>query len=912
MTDAADVPDRLKNALADRYELLDQLGEGGMATVYLAQDLKHNRKVAVKVLKPELAAVVGADRFLTEIETTANLQHPHILALYDSGEADSFLFYVMPYVEGETLGQRLARERQLPVDEAVRIATDMAEALDYAHRAGVIHRDIKPANVLMQEGRPLIADFGIALAVGAAGGARLTETGLSVGTPYYMSPEQATGDQVIGAAADTYSLGCVLYEMLVGEPPYPGATAQAVLGKIIAGDPVSATRVRSSIPRNVDAAIQKALERLPADRFTSTKDFGAALADPGFRHGGMDASVVGEAVGVWKTRTYATGAMAAVAILVALAGWLKPAPVPMPDPVLRYSLPLPAGDGLFQMPQVRVALSPDGQTLVYAGNPEGGGAPRLYVRPRNQLRGTPLGPEGPVGNPTFSPDGTRIAYVGFPLSINVISLGGAPPVTVADSGFDAGSLSWGPDGYIYGDADRTEGALSDGIARVPEGGGSPELVSTPDTTRGEHWHHQPDALPNGKGVLFTIGRGSDRVEDEIGVVDLATGEHEALLTGVFARYSRSGHLVYVTAEGTLLAAPFDQESLSLTGDPVAVVQGVRVPVNGRVDLVVSSNGTLMYSTGPATGGNEHELAWVTREGQGAAVDPGWTFNPGDANHGLALSPEADRVALRIQTDAGSDIWIKELPGGPLSRLTFHEAPERMPRWSNDGERVTFLSAREGDYDVWTKQADGTGEPELIYDHDVFLAQGFWSPDGDWLLVRTGGVANVEGGRDILALQPGTDGPPMSLLATQFDEWGPAFSRDGRWIAYQSTETGENEVFVRPFPDVESGKWQVSSGGGQSPLWSHGGTELFYWTSVGELVSVDVETDGRFRAGERRVLFDINGAEYRIPGVSGQYDISPDDERFLMLRRAGTDDEATNELIVVENWFEELVGAGAGR
>ena len=259
---------RLNAALEGRYCIERELGEGGMATVYLADDLKHNRKVALKVLKPELAAVVGAERFLAEIQVTANLTHPHILPLHDSGEADSFLFYVMPYLEGESLRDRIDREKQLPVDEAVRIATAVVNALDHAHRHNVIHRDIKPANILLQDGEPVVADFGIALAVGAAGGSRLTETGLSVGTPWYMSPEQATGDQPIGASTDTYALGSVLYEMLTGDPPYMGSTAQAVLGQIISSRAISATEKRASIPTNVDSALRKALEKLPADRFS--------------------------------------------------------------------------------------------------------------------------------------------------------------------------------------------------------------------------------------------------------------------------------------------------------------------------------------------------------------------------------------------------------------------------------------------------------------------------------------------------------------------------------------------------------------------------------------------------------------------------------------------------------------------
>ncbi len=314
----SDAVTRLNAALEGRYTIERELGEGGMATVYLADDLKHERKVALKVLKPEWAAVVGAERFLAEITTTANLTHPHILPLFDSGEADSFLFYVMPHIEGESLRERIDREKQLPVDEAVKIATDLAEALDYAHRHKIIHRDIKPANILIHEGRPLIADFGIALAVGVAGGGRLTETGLSVGTPHYMSPEQATGDQNVGPQTDTYALGCVLYEMLVGEPPYTGPNAQAVLGKIIQGGPVSAARERPTVPANVDAAIRRVLEKLPADRFTGAQSFANALGDPAFRHGAAETSA--PASGVMSRRQWlAVGGTAAGAF--ALSTW---------------------------------------------------------------------------------------------------------------------------------------------------------------------------------------------------------------------------------------------------------------------------------------------------------------------------------------------------------------------------------------------------------------------------------------------------------------------------------------------------------------------------------------------------------------------------------------------------------------
>ena len=353
---------RLNAALEGRYAIERELGEGGMATVYLADDLKHERKVALKVLKPELAAVVGAERFLAEIKTTANLQHPHILPLFDSGKAGSFLCYVMPYVEGETLRERIDRDQQLPIEEAVRIATSIAEALDYAHRQGVIHRDIKPANVLMLEGKPVISDFGIALAVGAAGGGRLTETGLSLGTPHYMSPEQATGDQSVGAATDAYALGCVLYEMLVGEPPYTGPNAQAVLGQIIIGNAVSALEKRSSVPPNVDAAIRKALEKLPADRFSSAQDFVRALGDEHFRYGeAVAAGAGGAAAGPWNRLTMVGWSLAAVTTLIAAGSFLRPEP---PQPVSRHVLSTEGWAGLgFPFGQY-AALAPHGSSMI--------------------------------------------------------------------------------------------------------------------------------------------------------------------------------------------------------------------------------------------------------------------------------------------------------------------------------------------------------------------------------------------------------------------------------------------------------------------------------------------------------------------------------------------------------------------
>ena len=456
----SDAVARLNAALEGRYRIESELGEGGMATVYLAKDLKHNRNVALKVLKPELAAVVGAERFLAEIQVTANLQHPHILPLHDSGETEGFLFYVMPYVEGDTLKDRLDREHQLPVDDAVHIATDMAEALDYAHRQGVIHRDIKPANVLMLEGKPVISDFGIALAVGAAGGGRLTETGLSLGTPHYMSPEQAMGDQNVGPQTDTYALGCVLYEMLVGEPPFTGPNAQAVLGQIITSEAVSATEKRASIPSNVDAAIRKALEKLPADRFMSAQDFVRALGDEHFRYGELATAGTGVGLGPWNRLTMATTTLAV--LLVATLGWslLRPE---QSQPVSRLEVLLPEDVELIPDDGVNVDVSPDGSTIVFVGA-SAGGETQLWLRSLGQLAPIPIPGTENARSPRFSPDGQFIAFASYP-SLVTVSVSGASAQTVLSTYVDPSGFAWGPDAMIY----YTDG--SGGIRRVSATGG---------------------------------------------------------------------------------------------------------------------------------------------------------------------------------------------------------------------------------------------------------------------------------------------------------------------------------------------------------------------------------------------------------------------------------------------------------
>jgi Tol biopolymer transport system component len=883
--------ERLNAALEGRYRIERELGQGGMATVYLADDIKHERKVALKVLKPELAAVVGAERFLAEIKTTANLQHPHILPLFDSGEADKFLFYVMPYVEGETLGDRLDRDHQLPVDEAVQIATAVANALDYAHRHGVIHRDIKPANLLIHDGQPVISDFGIALAVGTAGQGRLTETGLSVGTPHYMSPEQATGDQTVGVATDIYALGAVLYEMLVGDPPYTGSTAQAILGKIIAGKRASATEHRASVPRNVDAAIRKSLEKLPADRFIGAQDFSKALGDPGFRHGEEIAAGMTAGRGPWKPLALGLGALAVV--FGVGFGWsiFGPEAPERPRPVTRVSVAIPEAQ-FFHPTRGDFDLSDDGSLLVYRGVGDQG-QPQLWARRWDALDATPIRDTDQALFPELSPDGLEVVIV-TGTSVRVVPLQGGVSRTLVDVGVGRCCPTWSPDGaWIY----YTDQLL--GLRRVPAAGGEPETVVEVNTAAGDQFNLLADILPGGAGAVFASPRtgGGFRIQ----AVDLETGDVKDLTAGTHPRYSPTGHLLFIDGAATLLAAPFDVERLELTGAAVPVAEGLAVLSNGVGFFAVSETGRLVYRTGAQ--GGFLAPAWVDRDGTTRDIDTGWTILGNPTFSSLTLSPDGTRLSLSIMDpDTNAfDLWVKQLDQGPLSRVTFEGTINYRPTWSSDGRSLTYMSDQDQlatASDLFTKRADGGGTAELVLHRETTLAEGMYSPDGTWLVFRQGDTRVGEG--DIYAMRPGTDSTVTSLVATDFLDYSMALSPNGRWMAYVSNATGRNEVYVSPFPDAGSGRQLVSPAGGVEPVWAHSGRELFYRNGANELVAVQVDADQTFAVGQQDVLFPL--ASYLPGGGHPQYDVSADDQRFVMLRI--NDAAEDTELILVENWAAE--------
>ncbi|MGH7536163.1 MAG: protein kinase domain-containing protein [Gemmatimonadales bacterium] len=881
---------RLQTALSDRYRLEGEIGAGGMATVYLAQDLRHDRRVALKVLRPELAAVIGAERFLAEIKLTANLQHPHILPLFDSGEADSFLFYVMPYVEGESLRDRLNREKQLPVADAVRVATEVASALDYAHRHGVVHRDIKPENILLHDGRALVADFGIALAASKASGSRMTETGMSLGTPQYMSPEQAMGEREITARSDVYALGAVLYEMLTGDPPFSGSTAQAIVARVVTESPRPLIPQRHTIPPHVEAAVLTALEKLPADRFATAAEFAAALTD---RTHAPAATVPTPAAPRrvrrrWPASTLAASGIAALATVAALWGWLRPA---LPLPISRYSLFLPAPEALQSTGNAgggRLAISPDGRKLVYLGPGESG--TRLWLRRRDQLSATPIsGTDGGI-SPFFSPDGRQVGFINRGRSVRIVSLEGGPPLTLTDSA-NTTAGDWGPDGYVYFENEA-------GMARVRSTGGPMEQVFTLSEERKEIGSEWPVVLPGARGLIFRVRRSGQPPSDyDIMGMKLPKGEARVLTRGVYARYAATGNLLVVTADGKLLAIPFDPEKLALTGPPVALVEGIRVLAGGfGVDLTLSGTGTLLYTTGGSVA--SRRVVWVSRQGTASPVDSAW--DPQGTINSVALSPDGKALAVGLVRDNKEDIWVKQLPTGPFSRITFGDTGNVRPSWSADGRSVVYISDRGGAGAglVFARRADGTGAARGLLSSPINFGQALESRDGRWLVLRR--TASEAGAGDIHALRIG-DSVLTPLITTPASEGNPALSPDGHWLAYSSDESGTAEVYVRPFPDVASARWQVSTTGGTQPVWANSGRELFYRNGRNDLVAAEVRTTPSFSVGQQRVLFPA--APYLTLGFYQSYNVSPDDRRFLMVREGTAAQQS--ELILTENWFQEL-------
>jgi hypothetical protein len=898
--------DTLATALADRYSIERLIGEGGMARVFLARDLRHHRRVALKVLRPDLGAVVGVDRFQSEIEVTANLQHPNLLPLFDSGAAGDLLFYVMPYVEGESLRARLEREKQLPVDEAVRLASAIAGALDYAHRRGVIHRDLKPENILLHEGQPLVADFGIALAISNAGGARITQTGLSLGTPQYMSPEQATGDRVIDGRTDVYSLGALTYEMLTGEAPHTGATSQAVIARVLTEKPRSIRATRPSVPEHVEATVDKALEKLPADRWATARDFAEALsgARPFTRTTSSNA-----AASKHGSRPARSREMAAWAIATAFAGaslWfgLRARQPAKPPATSEFELALPDG---FTLPSAgaaaSVALSHDGRTLVFVGQAKGAAHRMLYLRRLGDREVLPIRGTEDAVSPVFGP-GKELLF-GFRRlqgrgTIMRVGLDGGPPRTVIDSVLVNGQVSWheGTQVVTIG-PDRS-------LVLLNAETGSRSVLAKPDSA---HAFGFPDALPGGRAALIIV-KPTNAAQDSsmLAVVTIPDGKVINLgIHGMSPRYSPTGHIVFATPADLLEAVPFDARSLRITGSPVIVATGVGGGSGGAVPFSVADDGTLAFIQGRTSMVGQFQPAIVNRSGVKRLIGatPGSYASP-------RVSPDGRQIAyasgqgMNGSELLGADVWRMDLATGQAVRLTTNLFGDH-PVWSRDGTELYFSRSVVDQNEYAVPLTEGA-KPRIVFHAPGRLYAFDIGPSHGSAFVGVGGPTSLD-----LWVAPIDSLNKLSVFAAgPYREATPRVSPDGRFVAYESSRTGTNEIFVRPTTGGGE-EVRVSPAGGIDPVWSRDGRELFFIAGdaltevlrspTSQMMAAQVTTSPKFAVSGVRPLFSMK--DYMSVFGRSSFDVFANGDFLLLTTQSDSAAARSVPLVVRTNWASAL-------
>jgi serine/threonine-protein kinase len=870
-------PEALSAALADRYTIERELGAGGMATVYLAHDVKHDRKVAIKVLRPELAAVIGAERFLREIKTIATLQHPHILGLIDSGEVNGTAYYVMPFVDGESLRDRLIREKQLPINDAIRLATAVAGALDYAHRHGVIHRDIKPENILLHDGAALVADFGIALAVSSAGGgARMTETGMSLGTPHYMSPEQAMGEREITPRSDVYALGAMTYEMLIGDPPFTGSTAQAIIAKVMTSEPVSLIAQRKSVPPAVNEAVLTALEKLPADRFASAAEFASALSNTATatRARAHAAAPVSS-----RMRHAAIPLLAGIGVGAAVL-WLSGAgrteQRALETPV-RFTLQASPGTTLID--QSHMAISADGKFFIYAADRNG--ATALYRRDLDDPEPKLLaGTDGAIF-PAISPDGRSLAFDAKDGSLSTMRLDGSRPVVLKTTTNPPIGIGWGRDHRLILGM-LAYSATAQGLSWIGESGDS--VIHRLNAVSGRMFH-EPLVLDSAGIALYhdiDIRTGAT-VLGIASIRDGAATNVDLPLRQIFG--IADGVLVFVAPGGDLMAVRFDATNRRLVGTPIAVATPRCAVRNG----VLAPTGTMVVQCLAST---SYQLVLVDDHGIGKPL-----LSDTLQDVVARFSPDGKRVAAGILEAGESRTEIFDLAG--QSHATVARQAWSSTEWTPDGRRLLLVSgpARQ----VFALPVDGSDSAKAILtrpEYELLSAV----PSADSRVVALGTVFDT-GGRNVVTTSLDSGAALLPFAAGPADEVAPRFSPDGRWLAYASDESGRFEVYVKPFPGPGP-RIQLSDSGGGQPVWSRDGSQLFYRNSTALMaIQLARTADGSLRVGGRRRLFDgdfLGGAD----AETAQYDVSPDGRSFLIARATGGEESR------LEVWLHWLAGVKA--
>ena len=878
-----------------------------MGQVYRATDTKLKRQVAIKTLPPSVAADRDRlARFQREAEVLASLNHPHIAAIHGLEEGDGVKALVMELVEGDDLSQRLARG-PIPLDEALVIAKQLAEALAAAHEQGIIHRDLKPANIKVRaDGTVKVLDFGLAKAMEPADNGQhvsrtptitspaKTQAGVILGTTAYMSPEQARG-RPVDKRADIWAFGCVLFELLAGKPAFVRDNVSDTLAAVLGTEPDWST-LAPAVPSSLRLLVQRCLEK---DRQRRIGDISTAIfllnepamavlaANPGTASAPAGRSPTGRRlVVVAATLLAAVGGGAAI--------WLQTRPAARR--VVRLAIAA-TGPSALSVAGRDMAISPDGTHVAYVGN----NGRQLFVRAFDQTDSVPLAGADFPASVFIKPDGQWIGFVGEFVLRKVAINGGAVQDLLKLGARSMLGATWGERGTIIFATERT----STGLEQISEDGGATTVLTRPNRERGEDYHAWPAFLPGSQAVLFTILHAGSIDSAEIAVLDLSTGVHKVILRGGSApRYLPSGHLVYAAA-GSLRAVAFDLERLEVRGTPVPVVPQLLTTPSGAADFDVASDGTLVYVRGgiqePA-----RTLVWVDRQGREEPIPA-----PVRAYLYLRISPDGTRVAIDVR-DQERDIWLWEFARRTLTRFTFAPRPDRFPVWTSDGRRVLYTSERPGTpggavtRNLFSQASDGTGVAEQLTQNTTTAdkAPTGVSPDGTWVILRDGEPQAF----DVSRLALGSDHRIEPLVHTPFSEQNGEVSPDGRWLAYQSNDSGRAEIWVRQFADVNGGRWQVSSGGGFQPLWSRAGKdlELFYRDLSGALMRVAVERGPGWATGTSTELF--GGGQYFFgagEAFGRTYDMSPDGRRFLMIKDVALDQSSAPTILVVQNWFEEL-------
>ncbi len=871
------------------YEILSAIGAGGMGEVYKARDTRLHRTVAIKVLPTHLADRAELrERFEREAKTIASLNHPHICTLHDIGHQDGTDFLVMEYLEGETLAQRLLKG-PLPLDQVLRYAIEIGDALDKAHRKGVTHRDLKPGNIMLTKSGAKLLDFGLVKLTQAIDPAAnplsqlptathaVTAQGTILGTLQYMAPEQVEGGEV-DARTDIFAFGAVVYEMATGKKAFEGKSQASVIGAILKDDPPPISSLQPMTPPALDRVVKKCLAKEPDRRWQAASDVCDELkwiVEGGSQVTAVPAAPVKGISTRWKGALLCSGASLILAALIGVAVWnLKPTPPPSLRPVSRFAITLPPGQQLAGLDSgSAAALSPDGTHLAYAARQ--GGIQQLYLRSMDSLEVRPIaGTEGATA-PFFSPDGQ---WLGFFASGNLkkVSVSGGAAVILGGASFPRGA-SWGSQGMIAFAPTNASPLL-----QVSDAGGIPQpLTRVKDTA--QRW---PEFLPNGKAVLFATG--TNAANTRVAVESIGTGEWRNLIQGgMHPHYAPSGHLVYAQA-GTLLAVSFDPQRLTVTGTPVPVVDGVlQFTSTGAAQYSVSVTGSLVWVAGGLQS-TQTKLVWVSRKGAEEVLAA-----PARAYVRPRLSPDGRRI---VATTDGQ-VWLYDLARETLTRFTFEGTSNSFPLWTPDGKRIAFNSNPEGPLNLFWELANGSGGLERLTTSEYTQAAQSWSPDGQLLAYVE---VNPTTGYDIWVLRM-SDREAQPFLRTPFNESAPQFSPDGRLLAYISDESGRFEVYVQLYPGPGE-KWQISTEGGTEPVWNRNGRELFY-RSGAMMMAVDVIAQPSFSVGKPRMLFE--GQYQPSPYVYENYDVSPDGQRFLMLKPVESGAAAPTQINVVLNWFEEL-------